>query len=307
MIKTFYSNGKLLLTGEYTVLDGAKALALPTVFGQSMSVEKNTSEEILWKSYEADKSIWVDVVFKFSDLIHQSFTSTNPIETRLASILFEAYKLQPTFLEKDKGYKIETHLSFPLLWGLGTSSTLVNNIAQWLHINPYTLLKNTFRGSGYDIACAQNNKPVVYHLDNEQPIIKNVNFYPEFAQKLYFVYLNRKQNSRAAIASYYAKQPRINKIISEINDITAQVLKAQNLSEFTYLLEKHEAIMSDVLEMQTVKEAFFSDFKGVIKSLGAWGGDFVLAISEHNPTPYFKDKGFDTVIPYTEMIIPFNA
>jgi mevalonate kinase len=28
----FYSNGKLLLTGEYLVLDGAKSLALPTKF-----------------------------------------------------------------------------------------------------------------------------------------------------------------------------------------------------------------------------------------------------------------------------------
>ena len=32
--QTFYSNGKLLITGEYVVLDGAKALALPTKFGQ---------------------------------------------------------------------------------------------------------------------------------------------------------------------------------------------------------------------------------------------------------------------------------
>jgi hypothetical protein len=28
--KKFYSNGKLLITGEYLVLDGAKAFALPT-------------------------------------------------------------------------------------------------------------------------------------------------------------------------------------------------------------------------------------------------------------------------------------
>lgn len=36
---SFKSNGKLLLTGEYLVLDGAVALALPTKMGQIMTVE----------------------------------------------------------------------------------------------------------------------------------------------------------------------------------------------------------------------------------------------------------------------------
>lgn len=302
--QTFYSNGKLLLTAEYTVLDGAKALALPTVFGQDLSVEESASEEIIWKSYDTDKSIWIDVVFRFSDIINRSFTSDNPLEVRLADILVEAHKLQPSFLDKAKGYIIETHLTFPRLWGLGTSSTLVNNIANWLNINPYELLKNTFSGSGYDVACAQNNTPILYCLENGSPVIECLDFYPDFSDKLYFVYLNRKQNSRAAIASYYAKQPKITKTIEKINTITEQILAAQELAEFAYLLEKHEIIMSDILEMQTVKEAFFSDFNGVVKSLGAWGGDFVLVGSEQNPTSYFKNKGFDIIVPYQEMILP---
>jgi len=55
--------------------------------------------------------------------------------------------------------------------------------------------------------------------------------------------------------------------------------------------------------LQTVQEALFDDFRGVIKSLGAWGGDFVLAISKDNPTDYFKERGFEVVIPYHEMIL----
>jgi hypothetical protein len=61
--------------------------------------------------------------------------------------------------------------------------------------------------------------------------------------------------------------------------------------------------MSNVLELQTVQEALFDDFHGVIKSLGAWGGDFVLSISKENPTDYFKEKGYKVVIPYQEMIL----
>jgi hypothetical protein len=68
-------------------------------------------------------------------------------------------------------------------------------------------------------------------------------------------------------------------------------------------LEKHEIIMSHVLEIETVKESLFPDFNGVIKSLGAWGGDFVLVISEENPSSYFKAKGYETLIPYQDMIL----
>lgn len=38
MTSEYYSNGKLLLTGEYVVLEGFEGLALPTVFGQKLSV-----------------------------------------------------------------------------------------------------------------------------------------------------------------------------------------------------------------------------------------------------------------------------
>ena len=53
----------------------------------------------------------------------------------------------------------------------------------------------------------------------------------------------------------------------------------------------------------TVKECLFPDYKGTVKSLGAWGGDFVLAISETEDIPnYFLSKGFDICIPYDEIV-----
>lgn len=291
------------MTGEYTVLDGAKALALPTVFGQELSVHENNSETISWKSYDWDKTVWIDVVFSFSEIIENTFVSDNSFEKKLSEILFQAYELNPKFLEKNKGYQVETQLTFPRLWGLGTSSTLINNLAKWLEINPYKLLKNTFSGSGYDIACAENDSPILFRLEEDIPIIEQVNFNPEFSDNLFFVYLNKKQNSRSAIASYYKRQFRISKTIEKINRITTEIQQTKSLSEFTYLLEQHEVIMSNVLEMQTIKEMFFTDFKGTIKSLGAWGGDFVLAVSKENPVEYFKQRGFEVVIPYKEMIL----
>ena len=70
MKKTFYSNGKLLLTAEYLVLDGATALALPTKFGQNLIVEQiESNKTIVWKSYDIDHSIWFEDIILFSSIL----------------------------------------------------------------------------------------------------------------------------------------------------------------------------------------------------------------------------------------------
>jgi mevalonate kinase len=207
------------------------------------------------------------------------------------------------FITNSKGYRITSQLTFPKFWGLGTSSTLINNIAQWLQIDAFELLKRSFGGSGYDLACAQNNTPILYQLVDEKPLIEPIIFEPNFLDKIHFVYLNQKQNSRTAIASYYNQRGNIEKAIRKIDSITKTVIHSTEPKEFALALQQHEIEMSNVLETQTVRELLFSDFKGTIKSLGAWGGDFILAISKEDPTDYFHKKGYTTVIPYSEMIL----
>lgn len=305
MKKEFYSNGKLLITGEYLVLDGAKAFALPTKFGQNLIVEKGNHQEIRWRSFDLDGSVWMEEIFSFLDITQKNISvGATPQRNTLIEILHEGYLLNADFLNQDEGYSITTQLTFPRNWGLGTSSTLINNIAQWLEIDAFVLLKNSFGGSGYDIACAQNNTPILYHLQNENPLVEKVTFEPEFAKNLYFIYLDKKQSSKAAIASYYNnKHEDLAKNITKIDLVTQEVLKAKTLQEFAYALEKHEATMTNILEIRTVKETVFPDFNGLIKSLGAWGGDFVLAISKENPTNYFKERGFKTIVSYSDMIL----
>ena len=304
MKKEFYSNGKLLITGEYLVLDGAKAFALPTQFGQNLIVEKGTHQGIKWTSFDADGSVWFEDTISLLDISNKIITEKSAIRNTLIEILHEGYLLNPNFFNSSDGYRITTALTFPRNWGLGTSSTLINNIAQWLEIDAFVLLKNSFGGSGYDIACAQNNSPILYHLDKGEPIVEKVNFAPQFTKNLYFVYLDKKQSSKASIASYYNnKNKDLEKDINKNNKITLGVLNAKTLQEFAIALEEHEAEMSTILEMLTVKESLCSDFNGVIKSLGAWGGDFVLAISNKNPVDYFNEKGFRTIVSYKDMIL----
>ena len=305
MKNTFYSNGKLLITGEYLVLNGAKALALPTKFGQSLEVSTIVEKKIIWKSLDADKSIWFETELTFEDIIAaKDFEEEHPIKHTLVEILHQANLQNPNFLASETGYKVETELTFPRNWGLGTSSTLINNIAQWLQIDAFELLRKSFGGSGYDIACAQHNSAITYQLDaEEKPIVEVVDFNPNYTENIYFVYLNKKQNSRRAIQNYMNKQQFLTNKTATISEITNRVVLSPNFETTTGLLQHHEIILSDILEIETIKERLFYDFKGTIKSLGAWGGDFVMVLSKENPTKYFMSKGYETILTYEEMIL----
>ncbi|MGL2962286.1 GYDIA family GHMP kinase [Flavobacterium sp. RSB2_4_14] len=304
MTQTFYSNGKLLITGEYVVLNGAKAFALPTKFGQKLIVDESDGALIGWTSFDYDGSIWFEDSISFSSITKKErFDDGNPMKNTLIEILHEAYLMNPDFITNAKGYSIKTELTFPKFWGLGTSSTLINNIAQWIEVDAFELLKRSFGGSGYDIACAQNNTAILYQLVDEKPTIEIVDFNPDFADKIFFVYLNKKQSSKSAIVSYFNYIGDVQKTIPTINKITKTIVETSQLKEFALALQEHEIVLSSILKLLTVKESLFEDFDGVIKSLGAWGGDFVMAVAKENPTVYFKEKGFEVVIPYHEMIL----
>ncbi|MCK0146394.1 GYDIA family GHMP kinase [Arenibacter sp. F26102] len=306
MTKQYYSNGKLLITGEYLVLDGALSLAVPTLYGQSLAVKEIKDNLLVWKSLDDKGRTWFEGVYEldnFSEVSKNAHSpESKPISDRLIKLLLEAKKLNPNFLASAHGIEISTALNFPREWGLGSSSTLINNIAQWANIDAYELLWNTFSGSGYDIACAQHNSPITYQLKNSKPIAQPVAFNPSFKNDLYFVYLNQKQNSREGIAHYREKDFNSFTTLSQISSITQRILTCTRLSQFEKLLKKHEAILSDVLEVQTVKERLFPDFKGAIKSLGAWGGDFILVTGNKTTPDYFKEKGYATVIPFSKMV-----
>lgn len=303
MKKTFYSNGKLLITGEYLVLDGAKAFALPTKFGQNLKVEDCRNNEIIWTSYDNDESIWFKDTFTFTEIINQS-SNENSIRATLLKILQQAYLLNPTYLQEGRGYAVTTSLTFPRDWGLGTSSTLINNIAQWLEIDAFELLKTSFGGSGYDIACAQNNAPITYKIAQDKISVEQVSFEPHFTNCIYFVYLNQKQNSKTAIAKYKENKNKIfSTDIEAVNNLTTAALTASNSTQFAAVMHTHERIMSQLLETTTIQEDLFSDFQGQIKSLGAWGGDFVMVIANQNPKEYFAAKGYNTFLTFAEMIL----
>ncbi|MCL6216848.1 GYDIA family GHMP kinase [Zunongwangia pacifica] len=307
----FYSPGKLLITAEYAVLDGAQALCLPTKKGQSLTIQENNLGVINWMSKDENDKIWFQDQFKKDSLGIKSTSEykisesekESAISARCIQIITAAEELSGQHLF-EKGYDILTELEFNRNWGLGTSSTLINNLAQWLKIDPYVLLNKTFKGSGYDIACAQADSPITYERKKNTQISLKADFEPGFSDHIYFVYLNQKQNSREGIAHYRKRTVDDREILIEkVSNITQQLIKCDNLAEYDLLINIHENLISKALNLPKVKTRLFPDYEGSIKSLGAWGGDFIMVTAKNDPTLYFKEKGFEVVIPYSQMIL----
>jgi len=299
-----------LLTGEYLVLEGASALAVPTKFGQDLSVEKIKEPQLIWGSFTNTGDCWFEAVFELPKLrlVQATFNSDSDgsadfIAETLQDILLESRKLNPEFLKSEHGFQVKTNLTFPRDWGLGTSSTLINNIAQWAKVDAFQLLWNSFSGSGYDIANAKYNSPILYEVKNQKSVIKKVDFTPSFSDQLFFVHLNKKQDSKDGIARFKEKREKTNNEIQLVSEISRQLIKQQKLSEFEKLIHEHEKIISSIIELPTVKESIFPDYFGTLKSLGAWGGDFILATGNKDTPQYFKTKGYTTILRYSDMVL----
>lgn len=297
----FYSHGKLLLTAEYAVLEGVKALTVPTKRGQLLCVEHSTDRTIKWQSFTVEGKLWIDCVFDFKFKCLSANTSSSAVIDQLGTILKTLNRLSPNYFAE--GITITTKLEFPRDWGLGSSSTLINNLAQWLDINPYQLLEETMGGSGYDIAAAQSDTALFYTRNNYEPTIAYVSFSPPFKDNLYFVHLKQKQNSRTAIEGFKERKAIDSATKKRLEEIGASFLSITTQSEFDALLREHEEITAAFLGQTTVQERLFPDFKGQLKSLGAWGGDFILASGNESTIDYFVQKGYPTIFRYPDFIL----
>ena len=305
---TFRSNGKILLTGEYTVLDGARALALPTIPGQSINIEETEGSQWIWKSYNESETLWFEAQFDPSKNFHFSlpnntFPEAEETAKRLQQIFLAAREMLADQMVLNKGHEIKTFLEFNRKWGLGTSSTLINNLAQWLEIDAYQLLEKSFGGSGYDIAAASHDNPITYQKSDHGPMVLNAEFDPPFKNELFFVYLNRKQNSREAIAHYKQQSKEdLDSLLEKISGITEQIIHSQHLVEFEAFMQAHENLISKAVNLEKIKNQLFPDYPKCIKSLGGWGGDFILATGGENHKDYFRNKGYHTILDYQDLI-----
>jgi mevalonate kinase len=228
-------------------------------------------------------------------------SSSSKISNTLIEIIKNIRDFNPNFLT-NSGASITTKLTFDKDWGLGSSSTLISNLSKLAGIDPFKLNNKIFNGSGYDIACAGSNSPLLFSKSENEKYIKEVSFRPVFHENIYFVYLNRKQNSLTEVKKYKKTKPS-KELISEISEITKKILNCDDYKMFNKLINSHEQIISKLISKQTIKKELFNDFQGEIKSLGAWGGDFIMVSSENSPLNYFKNKGYNTLFKFSDLLI----
>ena len=294
----FFAHGKLLLTAEYAVLGGATALAVPTKLGQSLQVVE-TGNTIQWKSTDRYGNLWYENEFDITSFAPKRL---DKIGKRLQHLFLAINTQNPNRWNTSTGFSFTTTLDFNRNWGLGSSSTLISLLAQWAAVNPYLLLQEVFGGSGYDVACATAQGPIHYTRTNSiKPAIAPIDFSPNFKDHLFFVYLNRKQDSQKAVAQFNKEKLTSAKLL-EISNLTIAFSTAKNTKEFQEFMYIHEEKIGNLLGVTPVQRQLFSDYNGTIKSLGAWGGDFVLACGDTTTPAYFAKKGYKICFAYDDII-----
>ncbi len=305
-----HTKGKLLLTGEYVVLDGATALAIPAKLGQRMEVRPDKqipAGQLNWTSYDHQGKAWFEASFLPSSLNIINTTDTAVAE-RLIQLFQSIQKQRPTAWQALPGLNLRMDLEFSRHWGLGTSSTLLAALAQWQNVDPYQLLWDSFGGSAYDIACAIADGPILYRLADATPHSSPTPFKPSFLDQLYLVYSGKKQNSRDGIRHYRERFSATDPapLIQKIDSLTQAILNSKRLQDFEQSIKEHETLLSEALSLRPVQEQYFSDYWGQIKSLGAWGGDFILVTSNREEAAtrkYFQRKGLTEIFPFSEWLL----
>ncbi len=295
-----------MLTGEYLVLHGALALAIPLKYGQVLEVFESEETDLEWLAYEKGK-LWLKFSISNQEIENQTYEGETEKDF-VCFLLNKAKALNPSFL-KCGSLKIRTEIDFDRSWGLGSSSTLINNVAQWADVNPYDLHSLVSNGSGFDIACANYCKPILYRRDGNHPLIYPVDFPEKFTTQLYFVYLGKKQKSRDSVHAFLNEGTCEQEKLDELTQLSKDMLSAKNSQEFDKVIKMHENLVSDLLGQDCVKEKLFPDFEGSVKSLGAWGGDFVMVrsdLSKKEVHSYFFRAGLTNIFSWKEMILGTN-
>ncbi|NND93743.1 MAG: GHMP kinase [Flavobacteriales bacterium] len=301
MKQSYYSCGKLLITGEYLVLRGARGLALPTSRGQRLDVESASKGELIWRSLNEQGQEWFrcDIELATMQVKH---SSDNDIAERLVILLKAARNLSSNFLSSKEGFSALTELEFPRDWGLGSSSTLVNCIAQWAQVDPFRLFISSQTGSGYDVKVAELHGPIIFWRNEDEGEARQVNFNPPFKESIWFVHLGAKQDSQKEVVRF-SDISVSEQDIDQVTRITREVIIEKELLGFERLLREHDLILSRILSVPTAFERFSGYEGGYCKYLGAWGGDFMLVTGQSKDLDFFRNTGYDTILSYDEMLL----
>ena len=276
------------------------------MLGQKMTVKPHKSSDLVWVAKDPKGKSWFEATIETMDFTALK-TTNEEISDQLAKLLKCAVRLNSEFLDKWNGYKVTTELQFDRSWGLGSSSTLTYMVAEWADVHPLMLHFKYSQGSGYDVAVAMAESPIVYFTNDDETSYTPIDFSPSFRNHLFFVHLGKKASTQDAIQGYLKSGKKRKTLAAQLSDITDNIVGCKDVLQFGQHLEQHNAYVGEALGVKVTDLYPFSDFNGVIKPLGAWGGDFCMAVSsdpDDQVSSYFNNRGLKTVIKYDDMILP---
>lgn len=269
----FRSSGKLLLSGEYWVLHGAEALAIATEKGQTLHYEEADCE-LHWVAKDSDDRVWMDCA-----------ANQDPY---LARILSAVLKLNGNLPHRGR---VSTRLEFNRNWGWGSSSSLIDLIAQWTDLDPMELHFETSEGSGFDVACARAGGAIAYQKTGPRSAVWNNVASAHWPHEHFgLVYLGGKQDSQREIAKK-RREPLATEL-DAISELSRHLASSSNSEAWMQGIDELEDRTAAWLGMERVQKRF-PGVRATIKSLGAWGGDFALAVAQDpEDLGYFSLNGY---------------
>ncbi|TVQ91287.1 MAG: hypothetical protein EA393_04760 [Bacteroidetes bacterium] len=300
-MEKIFSHAKLILMGEYAVLHGADAVCLPLKTGQLLKVNEDNSTRIKWK-WTWNEQILADFILDTETLqITENPTGKPDWAVKLIKLIRQS---NPDFL-RNKGCSLHFENYFPPQWGLGSSSATISSLCRLAGVNAYPVNEKLMGGSGADIACTTAKSWFLYRKKLPLPQTWHIPFEYPFLNNTFFIYSGQKKDTAGHLKEMSTKKnSKMNADWLKINEYVYRFLAPKETSDLLEIIEHHELFISGKIGIEPVANQF-SDFQGGIKSLGAWGGDFLMAVSMQPAAAvrkYFIDKGFTDIFLWKDFV-----
>jgi len=177
-------------------------------------------------------------------------------------------------------------------------------MARWAEVNPLDLHFMVSEGSGYDVACAISEGPITYKLKDHSPQYSHISFNPPFRDQIWFAWLGNKQATASHLAEVAGRLSPNFEAVHQFSQLTLEMMNASTLEEFRGVMDRHEEALSPLLGMDPISERF-KKLPGSVKSLGAWGGDFIMIATKTDKPDLLKNLnkyGIRTLYNYNDLV-----
>ena len=305
-MQTFFAPGKILLAGEYTVLLGLEAHAVPVKSGQwleffAYNTPENQAPTVHFKALDEQGDIWLENTY---DLDSEAWRNAPARE--LDAFDKVLHLVGDDFWEPQTSYRLETRLEFGRDTGLGSSSTFIALMSQCFRLDPQKLQEQIFAGSGYDVAVACLGKPLSFWRNEKGAHYRSWKLPASLTQDWHVVFLGEKVNSRKSASAILQK---LQEILAEpfykqqFERVLNIVRDAETTASLEAALEMYQLLLAQLLEMETpYKQLQLKPVKqGLCKWLGAWGGDMLLVNQTFLDTVPDFNKTYHCV-PWNEIV-----